>query len=455
MAMAQGLTNTTGWTLFCDPGGQSVKASNMRQARNALTAAFGVSFAGPNFYGAGLGITDCVQATAALFARFGQVPRVAASNRACIDAWRDVHSRPASPCGDGFLEGSEQCDPGLGSGDLCCRSDCTFAPGCECANTDLCCENGRFLARGTVCRAALQADCDTAETCSGSSSDCPIDAVELAGTSCTPGGSPGMCFHGACILPHSPSNCATRMPTRPTLCSSGRDCGANIIRCNRCDLWCTSPDTSACFSNGYVPPDGTPCAAGKQCYATSRHNGTSLDERGVVECVPSAVLDLPPSTAPPTMSPSAAPSTMPPTSVPTTARPSATPSISPTFSPVVPAQVSSGSVDAGSAAGIAVGIIALVVVVGLAVLYLMSPDIQLRVSRRIAARSSRHATFDNKYVPTEAAVSPVVSPGALVPSPPVPSPRRPPARQTPLQSLSLGGSSELTHESVIDDFEEC
>ena len=458
MATAQELSNTTGWTLFCDSGGRSVKASSIRQARTALTAAFGVSFAGPSFYGDGLGITDCALATAALFARFGRVPRVAASNRACIDAWRDVHSRPASPCGDGHLEGTEQCDPGFGSDDSCCRPDCTFAPGCECANTDPCCENGRFLPRGTVCRSALQADCDTAETCSGSSSACPIDAVAFAGTSCTAEGLPGMCFQGACMLPHSPSTCAARMPSRPTLCSSGRDCGASVIRCNRCDLWCTSPDVSACFSNGYVPPDGTPCAAGKQCYATSRHNGTSLDERGVVECVPSAVLDLPPSTAPPTMSPSAAPSTMPPTSAPTTGRPSAVPTASPTSSPAVPAQAAAGSVDAGSAAGIAVGAVVLALVVGLVVLYFVSPDLQLRVSRHLAVRrarsTNRHTTFENKYTPTDAAAV-AMSPAAASPAAPVASPRRrPPARQTPLPSVSLDGSGELTQESVVDDVAE-
>ena len=66
-------------------------------------------------------------------------------------------------CGDGKIEGSEQCDGGA-----CCDNTCHFA------------------SSGSVCRAA-NGSCDTAEVCSGASAACPTDSFKPAGTSCSDG----------------------------------------------------------------------------------------------------------------------------------------------------------------------------------------------------------------------------------------------------------------------------
>lgn len=74
---------------------------------------------------------------------------------------------PQPICGDGIVEGPEQCEPGTQAGqNLCCLSNCTFA------------------ASGTTCREAA-GDCDVAETCDGSSPSCPTDSFEPSTTTCS------------------------------------------------------------------------------------------------------------------------------------------------------------------------------------------------------------------------------------------------------------------------------
>ncbi len=81
-------------------------------------------------------------------------------------------SAPVEICGNGVLEGAEQCDDGnLTDGD-CCSSTCTFE------------------SAATVCRASA-GTCDVAETCTGSSGSCPVDGFESAATVCR--GVAGIC----------------------------------------------------------------------------------------------------------------------------------------------------------------------------------------------------------------------------------------------------------------------
>jgi len=70
-------------------------------------------------------------------------------------------------CGDGIVNGNEQCDGGT-----CCDTDCTFK------------------SSSTECRASAGV-CDVAETCTGSSAACPADAVQPAQTECR--ASAGVC----------------------------------------------------------------------------------------------------------------------------------------------------------------------------------------------------------------------------------------------------------------------
>ncbi|XP_012789547.2 disintegrin and metalloproteinase domain-containing protein 21-like [Sorex araneus] len=92
-------------------------------------------------------------------------------------------------CGNGVLEGEEACDCGTidsCTADPCCESDCTLAPGAECAG-GLCCQNCTFLPSGTLCRKE-ENECDLPEWCNGKSSQCPDDVYVQSGISCEDGG---------------------------------------------------------------------------------------------------------------------------------------------------------------------------------------------------------------------------------------------------------------------------
>jgi len=74
-------------------------------------------------------------------------------NLVCVD----IPVIPISVCGNGKVEPGEQCDGGE------CCFNCTYST--------------------AVCRPAA-GECDVAETCSGSSVDCPADVLKPAGTAC-------------------------------------------------------------------------------------------------------------------------------------------------------------------------------------------------------------------------------------------------------------------------------
>src|SRR5438552_6773234 len=93
---------------------------------------------------------------------------------ACLVAFAGTAG--AGTCGNGVVDPGEQCDKAIPGG--CCDNQCNFA------------------SAGTVCRAAVSGGCDIAETCSGTSSSCPTDAVEPAGFSCPNDGNP--CTQDVC-----------------------------------------------------------------------------------------------------------------------------------------------------------------------------------------------------------------------------------------------------------------
>ena len=66
-------------------------------------------------------------------------------------------------CGNGFLEGTEECDDGNTDPGDCCSASCEFE------------------VVGTECRAAADV-CDAAESCTGTSGVCPTDAFEASRT---------------------------------------------------------------------------------------------------------------------------------------------------------------------------------------------------------------------------------------------------------------------------------
>jgi len=164
-------------------------------------------------------------------------------------------------CGDGIVDDDEDCDAGVGIVDSCCRDDCTLDSGCDCSPLEGCCdESGSLMAAGAVCRDAQHAECDVEEVCSGVSGECPADAYESPGASCTSdlSGGSGRCYHGACIA--RADNCIGFVDTLGNLqeeyCDDLSTCG---------ELWCTSSDDDFCYSNNEPALAGTSCGSGRQC----------------------------------------------------------------------------------------------------------------------------------------------------------------------------------------------
>ncbi|XP_053162534.1 disintegrin and metalloproteinase domain-containing protein 9-like [Hemicordylus capensis] len=79
----------------------------------------------------------------------------------------------------------------------CCQKNCKFKPGIDCLY-GLCCENCKFIGKGTRCREAVSA-CDLPEYCNGTDADCPPDVYKQDGMSC--GGSDS-CYKGQCLNFH-------------------------------------------------------------------------------------------------------------------------------------------------------------------------------------------------------------------------------------------------------------
>ncbi|XP_044296890.1 disintegrin and metalloproteinase domain-containing protein 9-like [Varanus komodoensis] len=101
-----------------------------------------------------------------------------------------------SSCGNGIVEGEEQCDCGVRpackqSG--CCREDCTLAPRATCT-TEACCVGCQLAPKGALCRKASD-ECDLPEYCSGAAADCAPDVLVQDGTPCS---DDGYCVAGTC-----------------------------------------------------------------------------------------------------------------------------------------------------------------------------------------------------------------------------------------------------------------
>lgn len=161
-------------------------------------------------------------------------------------AWR------VRTCGNGKIDPGESCDPGM-EPDSCCSSTCQLKPGCQCANTEPCCQNGVPRAAGTTCRASA-GECDLADTCDGQSGAC-FDTYKAPRTSCS---NNGYCLDRKCAsrdLQCSSINDG-QFPSS-TGCATSTECSqldCNIF--NTCDVyWFVAAE------------DGSSCGAGKQCSA--------------------------------------------------------------------------------------------------------------------------------------------------------------------------------------------
>ncbi|EPB75866.1 Disintegrin [Ancylostoma ceylanicum] len=105
-------------------------------------------------------------------------------------------------CGNGVVDGSEECDCGTRETctDPCCDPlTCTLRAHAQCAAHHQCCHRCELRKAGEVCRSA-RSPCDVPETCDGKSGDCPPDGHLVDGTAC---GRDGQCWRGNCSDPHN------------------------------------------------------------------------------------------------------------------------------------------------------------------------------------------------------------------------------------------------------------
>lgn len=147
-------------------------------------------------------------------------------------------------CGDGIVEGQEQCEGGP-----CCDAAC------------------RLRGPDQVCRPAA-GECDLSEYCTGTASACPEDKKSPDLTTCTDDANPctaDYCLAGRCEHPSAPKNgtpcddgqyCSVGETCVNGSCGNGlpRSCGPEL----ECGLWTCDETTDQCVL--MVDPDGTPCA---------------------------------------------------------------------------------------------------------------------------------------------------------------------------------------------------
>jgi hypothetical protein len=149
-------------------------------------------------------------------------------------------------CGNGTVDGVEQCDLGAGNGasGSCCTSSCTFA------------------STASICRAATGA-CDLAETCTGSSTTCPADARVPLGVACPSDGNActvDQCDGASVVCQHPVGN-------------PGAVCR---VAAGECDLAETCTGASATCPSDVKSAGGTACTDDGSACTLDQCNGTSV-----------------------------------------------------------------------------------------------------------------------------------------------------------------------------------
>ncbi len=205
-----------------------------------------------------------------------------------------VSARPAwAVCGDGAVDGVEQCDLGAGNGTAgtCCTNLCEYraagltcrsaAGSCDiaetCTGSSATCPVDVFRPSNFICRAAADV-CDVQETCTGSTAACPADDVDPAGTFCRP--SVGACdlsefCDGASVACPADTKSSAECRAAAGVCDVaescdgvGNDCPPDVLApsgavcrpvADVCDVQETCTGSSAsCPGDGFVP-NGTSC----------------------------------------------------------------------------------------------------------------------------------------------------------------------------------------------------
>jgi hypothetical protein len=187
----------------------------------------------------------------------------------CLTNNKGVGTITGQTCGNGIVEGDEQCDcggkTGCGNNQCCDPATCKFKSNavCDDSNED-CCRSCQFASSSTVCRPSV-GQCDPQETCSGSSPYCPEDKTKPDGEGC---GSGLTCASGQCTS--RDQQCKTVMGSYTQ--------GNDTYACDNsnCMLSCASPQfgRNVCYGLQQNFLDGTPCTAGGTCQNGQCANGS-------------------------------------------------------------------------------------------------------------------------------------------------------------------------------------
>ncbi|KAF1962737.1 hypothetical protein CC80DRAFT_399519 [Byssothecium circinans] len=188
----------------------------------------------------------------------------------CLTNNRGVTTITGQTCGNGIVEGDEQCDcggeAGCGGNSCCDARTCRFKNNavCDDSNED-CCRNCQFASANTVCRAS-SSSCDPEEKCTGNTPYCPEDKTQQDGSDC---GNGLQCASGQCTS--RDQQCKTVMGSYTQ--------GNDTYACDNsnCMLSCASPEfgRNVCYGLRQNFLDGTPCVGGGRC-SNGQCSGSSV-----------------------------------------------------------------------------------------------------------------------------------------------------------------------------------
>jgi hypothetical protein len=168
-----------------------------------------------------------------------------------------LNPNPTNKCGNGIIDPGEICDP---NGDPCCDQNCELKHQCSPQISTCCDQSCKFKPRGVVCRPA-QSWCDFPETCTGTSSDCPVDQFRKNFSPCLQNKLQGNCFKGKCV--GATIKCLQVNPAYgygiSDSCTPDGEC--NDLYCFRMRTYC-----STIFApSKLLIDDGSSCGEGKFC----------------------------------------------------------------------------------------------------------------------------------------------------------------------------------------------
>ncbi|XP_015422760.1 PREDICTED: disintegrin and metalloproteinase domain-containing protein 1-like [Myotis davidii] len=216
--------------------------------------------------------------------------------------------RRGSYCGNGVVEGEEQCDCGSACyTDPCCDQTCRLKGSAECSD-GLCCFGCRLKNKGFMCRSAL-GECDLPEYCDGTSAECPTDTYKQDGTSC---GRLHYCVGGLCRNPDNqcmamygdtarsaPENCYISMNSKgDRFGNCGRPTSAlsRYIKCFDDNVFCGKIICTNIRRVSSIKPHHTLIQIpyeGDFCWSSDIYNITDIPDEGDVHsgtaCAPNKV----------------------------------------------------------------------------------------------------------------------------------------------------------------------